>query len=146
MGRKRKDKTIHYESTFEDTPTKKELRRKKMFDLINDKVKSELTTNIRELSVQAYKTLFNIQKDVKFFKSESLSLISRMYSLARMYAIEGDKSYLKDMRTKIEDLRSNFRMMLELNVIGNEATFSMCEAFSKVDNNLNELLLINKDK
>lgn len=146
MGRKKKNKSLHYEPTFDDTPTKKELRRKKMFDLINDKVKSELTTNVRELSVQAYKTLFNIQKDVKFFKSESLSLISRMYSLARMYAIEGDKSYLKDMRIKIEDLRSNFRMMLELSVIGNEATFSMCEAFAKVDNNLNELIVINKDK
>lgn len=123
-----------------ETLTHKQLKIKRLADLIRDNAISDLSVSTRDLCVFTFQTLHNIKIDVRFFKSEAVSLVNRMYSYARLYEIERKEEYLDAFKIKLEDLRSNFRMMFELKIIGQGSTYKMCKAFNKVDEEFNKLI------
>ena len=118
--------------------TKKELKQEKKIKLIGIK-ELKFQTLCRELSVLTYQSLINVPTDVRFFKTEACQITLRLYSYSRL--MYDDHSYFKPFKLKFENLRSLYRILIELKLLNGEFAYQMAEKFHQIDEELTSLKL-----
>lgn len=118
--------------------SKNRLKWERNLELISIKQDLEsLPEYCKDLGVFVYKSLANIPTDVRMLRTESFQLSYKMYSYARKIELSGTKDekelFIRKFKSKLEDLRSTFRIIIELKLFNGEFAFQTLKKFSEVD-------------